>query len=133
MSLLARILPPALLAAALLAGCGSDQSNETTAPAQSGSETTQAQESGSGPVGVRARSCGDGKVQQLRVVGIDCGSGAKVAAAWNGDPSCRPPQGQSRSACAAGEYRCLAAAVDRGLSVTCARRGRTIAFIARPD
>ncbi len=130
---LARILLLSLLGAALLAGCGSNGSSDSTA--QSGSETTQAQESdsgsASGPVGVRARSCkgGDG-YQLLRVTGVDCATGARVASGWSGDSSCRPPNGQSRSTCAVGEYRCLAATVDRGLAVSCARPERAIAFIA---
>ncbi len=146
MRLATRILPLLLLTAALVGGCGSDESEttapgatapETTAPETTAPETTKAQQSGAGgpaaPIGVKARSCRDNgdESRLLRVTGVNCGSAEKIASGWDEDSSCRPPQGQSRSACAVGAYRCLSTAVGRGLAVSCARSQRSIAFIAR--
>ena len=127
---LARILPLALLIAALIGGCGSDESSHSTAP-------EQAQESGSeapaAPVGVRVRVCKvGGEFALMRVTNVACGAGAKVASGWSGGSNCRPQPGQLRSACTVGKYRCLATTTGQGISVTCARRGRSIAFFARP-
>lgn len=136
MRFLTRALLLALIAAALAVGCGSDESSETTS-GRSGTETTQAHESGAGgaksPVGVRARSCTvtASDYEMLRVTGVDCRAGAKVAAGWTEGPGCRPAPGESRAACSVGEFRCLTAAVGRGLAVTCARPERSVAFIAK--
>jgi hypothetical protein len=136
MRFLTGALPLALIAAALAAGCGSDESSETTS-GQSGAEMTGAQESGAGgaeaPVGVRARTCkvSVSDYEMLRVTGVDCRTGAAIAAGWAKDSSCRPPKGQSRSACSIGQFRCLTTVVGRGLAVTCARPERSVAFIAK--
>ncbi len=138
MSLVARILPLALLAAALLAGCGSDDSSETTAPAQSGGETTQAQEStqpSGAPAGATARVCSGGgdSVRQLHVTGMDCGRGVAVARGWAAGSGCRPSGEQSRSACTVGKFRCFATVVGEGLAVSCGRPEQALGFIAKPD
>jgi hypothetical protein len=83
-----------------------------------------------------ARSCGDTTVagtEALRVTGIGCDVGRGVVAAWAGKSECAPAAGASRSSCSVyGEYRCLAAATDRGVSVSCARPGGSAAFVAKP-
>lgn len=138
MSLLARILPLALVAGALIGGCGSDDSSETTAPAQSGGETTQAQEStqpSGAPAGATARVCSGGgeTVRQLRVTGMDCGRGVAITRGWAAGPACRPSGEQSRSACTVGKFRCFATVVGEGLAVSCGRPEQALAFIAKPD
>jgi hypothetical protein len=130
-------LPLLLLAVALASGCGSDESDQSTAPRGTGTETTRGEtnraQQSAAPVGVRARPCRDNGDQsrQLRVTGVECRKGERVAAGWGENRSCRPAAEESRSACSVGEFRCLATAVGRGLSVTCARPQRSIAFIVR--
>jgi hypothetical protein len=137
-----RLLPFFLLAAAIAGGCGSDESDQSAAPGTTGTETTGAettggQQSGTGgggaPAGVRAHACRDNgdESRLLRVTGVDCATGETIASGWSDDRRCRPAGGQSRSACSVGEFRCLASAVGRGVSVTCARPQRSIAFIVK--
>jgi len=120
-----------VLAALLAAGCGSDSSKG------SGS-TTQAQTVDEAPVapspaGASARDCADREdsVEALRVTGVDCDTGQAVAAEWSGKAGCASPAGSSRFACSVRGYRCLGAAAERGIAVSCAQRGRSIAFVAR--
>jgi hypothetical protein len=115
----------ALLAFAPLTGCGSsDEPSEPTATA-----TTPP-----APAGASARSCGNTTVagtQGLRVTGIGCDVGRGVVAAWAREPGCPPPPGASRSSCTVYDgYRCLAAATERGIAVSCARPGGSAAFLA---
>ena len=133
MRLLTRFLPLALAAALLAAGCGSDQSSETTTPAGSGAETNRAKQSGAeAPTGVRARACRNtGESLLLRVTGVACAKGESVAARWRSNSGCRPAAGESRSACSVGGFRCLTSSAGRGLAVTCARPERSIAFIVK--
>ena len=119
------------LAAALLGGCGSSSEDG------SGSGSTAApkvDESGA-PAGASAQACVlnvDG-VSGLRVTGISCGKGQKTAIAWQRDATCRPAGGGSQAGCTVGGYRCITTATDRGLAVSCARPGRSIAFTAKRD
>jgi hypothetical protein len=117
----------ALLALAPLAGCGS--SDESSAP-------TATATSPQAPAGASARSCGDTTVagtRDLRVTGIGCDVGRGVVAAWARKSGCPPAPGASRSSCTVyDEYRCLAAATERGIVVSCARPGGSAAFLARP-
>jgi hypothetical protein len=138
MSFLTRILPLVLVTGVLIAGCGSDGSSETTAPAQSGGETTPAQEStqpSGAPAGATARVCpgGGDNVRQLHVTGMDCGRGATVARGWAAGSGCKPSGEQSRSACTVGRFRCFATVVDEGLAVSCGRPEQALGFIAKPD
>jgi len=112
------------LAAALLGGCGS--SGET------GSGTSgESRSAPEAPAGAAAQACAldAGGIEGLRVTKVSCGEGQRVALAWRGSSSC-PKQG-SRSGCSVGSYRCVAAAADRGWSVSCAKPGRSIAFSVR--
>ncbi|MGE5407022.1 MAG: hypothetical protein ACM3NV_00265 [Syntrophothermus sp.] len=126
----------AVLAAGLaLAACGGSSSSGagegagSTSPKANGSSTGV----GSAPAGASARACpiavagGSG----LRVTGVSCAVGQRVALAWRRDPSCRPAAGASRGGCRVGGYLCLATATGRGLAVSCARPGRAIAFTVK--
>jgi hypothetical protein len=119
----------ALLAALLVAGCGSGGSSGTT----SGTETSPAGTSTAPetPTGVRSRACRTGGEETLllRVTNVGCAQGASVAARWRSSPDCSPAAGQSRSACSIGGFRCLTSVAGRGLAVTCARPEHSIAFI----
>jgi hypothetical protein len=113
-----------LVVALVAAGCGSSGGQNPTATA-----TTPA-----APPGASARSCrgaGPG-TSDLRVTGTDCDVGRRVAAAWLGKPDCAPQGGASRASCAPYDaYRCLGAATDQGVAVSCTQTGSSIAFIAR--
>jgi hypothetical protein len=129
-----RLLTPlaiVAIVAALLAGCGSssdssDQAGSTAAPKSSDS---------SAPAGASAHACAidAGGASGLRVTAVSCGAGQKTAIAWRRDATCRPPAGGSQAGCTVAGYRCIATSADRGLAVSCARPGRSIAFTAKPE
>jgi hypothetical protein len=120
------ILAALLVLAAAFAGCGSSDETEPTATA-----TTPP-----APPGASARDCGDTTVagtRDLQVTGIGCDVGRGVVAVWSRKPGCAPAAGASRSSCSVHDgYRCLAAATERGIAVSCARPGGSLAFLARP-
>ena len=109
-----------VLAIAVLGGCGS-----------SGDETTGG--GSTGPAGAAAQACAlnTGAVEGLRVTGVSCGKGQRLAAAWKRSPDCR--KSGSRGGCSISSYRCLATATDRGWSVSCAKPGRSVAFTVLRD
>jgi hypothetical protein len=116
----------AVLAAALLAGCGSSSSG--------GSSSTETPPTTStAPAGASARSCPTAAsgVEALRVTGVSCGGAQRVVVAWQQGGSCAPTAGLSRSGCNAADYRCLSTVTDRGLAVSCSGPGRSIAFVAK--
>jgi hypothetical protein len=117
------LLVALLLLATLPAGCGSSDEDEPTATA-----TTPP-----APAGASARGCGETTVagtKGLRVTGIGCGVGRGVVAAWTKKPDCPPAPDASRSSCSLPDgYRCLAAVTDRGVTVSCARPGGSLAFL----
>lgn len=121
----------ALLAAALLAGCGGDgdsgsDASATTAPPAQGS---------SAPQGATAKDCqtGSDAARDLHVTGIGCEKGRQLLRGWQQSSACATPGGASRSSCKVSTYRCLTAVTERGLSVSCAQPGRSFAFLARPE
>jgi hypothetical protein len=120
--------PAAILGLALLAlsGCGS--SGDDT-----GSTTGGSQPATAAPPGATARACvlDAGSVSSLRAAHVSCGAAQKVAVAWTKAAACKPPAGASRAGCTVSPYRCVAAATDRGWSVSCARPGRAVAFTAK--
>jgi hypothetical protein len=50
---------------------------------------------------------------------------------WQRRRSCATPADASRGSCLARSYRCLSTRTDRGIAVSCARAGRSIAFVVR--
>jgi hypothetical protein len=130
-----RLAPPLaalLLCAALAGGCGgSEDSSDSTAPAKQPQVRSQ-----SAPAGAVAKSCKiDAKeAEQLRTTNISCAKARSLVSGWHRSASCSPPSGASRSSCKLqGAYRCLSANAGRGLSVSCARPGHSVAFIVRRD
>ncbi len=126
-------LAPALaifaLALALLGGCGSsgdsDGSMPSQAPPAGGADA---------PIGASAHRCDgqSGGADELRATGLPCDEAKKLAAAWASEGSCAPADGASRSSCRLeGGYDCLTAVTDRGLAVSCARPGSSVAFTVR--
>jgi hypothetical protein len=118
------------LAAAALGGCGGSSQSDSTAtgpePAPQGGAATA-------PAGASAQSCDAGvaETESLRATGISCGAAKAVLLAWQRDDGCVGSQGISQIACTVRSYRCIATRTDRGLSVSCARPGRSVAFISR--
>lgn len=128
-----RLAPPLailFLAAALLAGCGGSGS-DSTAQKQPQARAQNA------PAGATARSCKKVELknaEKLRATNISCAEARDLVTSWQKSVACSPPNGASRSSCELkGSYRCLSANTGRGLSVSCAQRGRSVAFIVRRD
>jgi hypothetical protein len=122
----------AVVVAMAAAGCGSSDettgASETTAPPASTS-TTPGQEA---PIGVRARGCdATGPSGEIRVTGVSCELGRSLVAGWHKNGDCSAPEGASRTSCRLGRFICLGAVTDRGVAVTCAAPGRSVAFIGR--
>jgi hypothetical protein len=86
------------------------------------------------PPGASARPC-EGTVAgtgQVRVTGIGCDVGRGVVAVWAHKPACSSPADASRFSCTVyGGYRCLGGAADRGIAVSCAHPGGSVAFVAK--
>jgi hypothetical protein len=132
----ARPLLPALCTlatlAALTVGCGSDGSgsgygagDSTEQPPTATATTPEA------PPGASARDCRVVVIGAVRTTGIGCESGGRVVLAWLGKPVCSAPAGASRFSCTVeGGYRCSGASTDRGIAVSCARPGASVAFVA---
>lgn len=112
----------ALALSVAASGCGSSDTSDSTAPSSEGA-----------PAGATAKSCSGAiaGTESLRVTGVDCSIGRGVAATWSDHEACVPGGEASRTFCTVGEYRCLGATSDRGVAVSCARPGRSIAFVAR--
>jgi hypothetical protein len=123
----------AVVVAVTAAGCGSSSdettgASETTAPPASTS-TTPGQEA---PIGVRVRSCGaTGSSGEIRVTGVSCELGRSLVAGWHKDSDCAAPKGASRTSCRLGKFTCLGVVTDRGVGVSCAAPGRSVAFVGR--
>jgi hypothetical protein len=117
------------LAAALLSGCGgsaSESESTTTGPAapQGGAATA--------PAGASAQNCDDvAGAESLRATGVPCSEARAIVASWTLDDACAGSQGISHIACTVRPYRCIGTRTERGLSVSCAGPGRSIAFISR--
>lgn len=119
------------LAVAATTGCGSsgDGGVESSQGKTRATATTPP-----APPGASVRSCA-GTVAgtgQVRVTGIGCDAGRGVVAAWANEPDCSAPSGTSRFSCAVYRgYRCLGAVTDRGVAVSCARPGSSVAFVTK--
>jgi hypothetical protein len=120
-------LPLTILALALLSGCGGSDDGEVSGV--STQPTPQAKGAGA-PPGAAAHECeGDG---DLRATGLGCKEARSLMASWARTKGCAPSGGDSRSACSlAGSYRCLSVVTERGISVSCAKPGRSVAFTAK--
>lgn len=108
-----------LLAVALVAGCGSSTEESSTAT--------------SAPVGASAESCETfaADAEALQATGIRCEQARQVMYGWQRQPSCALPAAASRGSCRVRSYSCQALRADRGLAVSCARPGESLAFLAR--
>ena len=124
------VIPLAIfaLAAALLAGCGGSSDSGST-----GSGTAPRAGTSTAPAGASARACETeaSDAEALRATAVSCSEARQVMFAWQRADACGTPTGASRSACGIRSYRCLSAASGRGVAVSCARPGHSIAFIAK--
>jgi hypothetical protein len=118
------------LAAALLGGCGGSSPSNST---DTGSGAAPQGGAATAPAGASAQSCGAGvaETEALRATGISCAEAKAVLLAWQRDDRCAGSQGISHIACTVRSYRCIATRTDRGLAVSCARPGGSIAFISK--
>lgn len=117
------------LAAAVLGGCGGSSESDST---ETGSGTAPQGGAATAPAGASAQSCGDaGGAEAVRATGVSCNAARKVVIAWQRDDSCVGSQGISRISCKVRPYRCIATRTDRGLAVSCAAPGRSIAFTSK--
>jgi len=125
---LAAALALLALIAALATGCGSSGSSTS-----SESTARPKQSRPKGPAGASVRSCAarSAGAWALRVTTVSCAEGHRVARAWRGRAACAAPSGASRTSCAVGRYRCLGVMTPRGLEISCARPGRSVAFLVR--
>jgi hypothetical protein len=126
------------LAALLVAGCGGSSSDGgASSGASTQTETNAAPPASSpgAPVGAAAKSCATDAVdaEALRATGISCDRARQVMYGWQQQGSCSSPPSASRVSCTARSYRCIGARTERGTAVSCARPGRSIAFIVKPD
>lgn len=127
------------LAAALLGGCGGSSSgSESTAPdltspavAESAPEPQTSE--GGAPPGASAAGCETEATdaEALSATAVSCEEARGVMLAWQREAGCAAGAGASHSACTVRSYRCIATRTDRGLAVSCARPGHSIAFIAK--
>ncbi len=135
---LPRRLPLTLAIAALAlpvaAGCGSSGGSGYGDRGSTGQEPGATATTPAAPPGAAAQSCqSDTGTEQLRVTGADCDAGRAVAVAWVEKAACSGPADASRYSCALDGYRCLGAAVDDGIAVSCSRPGSSVAFVAKRD
>jgi hypothetical protein len=119
-----------VLAAALLAGCGSSSDSGSDA---AGSTAAPGASDSTAPAGASAQSCETDAVDAtaLRATSVSCGEARALMFAWQRQSDCATPKGASRSACTTRSYRCLSTATARGVAVSCSRPGHSIAFIAK--
>lgn len=116
------------LAVALLSGCGGSGEDSGSGS----TDTAEVSGSSGAPAGAAAHACAldAAGTSALRATAVSCGDAQRLALAWHRNGACAPPAGASRAACTVRSYRCLATVTGRGLSVSCARPNRSVAFLA---
>jgi hypothetical protein len=78
--------------------------------------------------------CGDSSEETTAPAGGQGGSAAaKVRSTFERIPACKRPPGASRWGCSVGAYRCQGVVSGRGLSVSCAKPGRSLSFTIPRD
>lgn len=123
------------LATAMLGGCGGSSNDGSGATSTDRVESPAPEGRANGaaaPVGAGAKSCDTGSagVEALRATGVSCDLARRVLHGWQRNHACASPAGASRVSCSTRSYRCLGARTDRGVTVSCSRPGRSIAFVA---
>jgi uncharacterized lipoprotein YajG len=111
-----------VLTALLVAGCGgSSDGSSSTAPKQATSPNA--------PAGSKVVSCG---ADQLRVTEVDCATARRTMEQWQSSGSCSLAKDVSRNSCSVAGFRCQAANVGEGISVSCVGTDGDVAFVVKP-
>ncbi len=127
------------LLTALVAGCGStsieiDESRTGTVEGkvEIGEVQYEAEPvpDAGAPAGAAATSCETQAVdaESLRATGVPCEQARQLMFGWQRASACGP--GGARGACSVRSYRCVATRAERGVAVSCARPGQSVAFLA---
>jgi hypothetical protein len=121
------------LVAAAVGGCGSSGAGSSSEQAKGASGAAGSATTPTAPAGASAQACAGAVrgIATLRVAGVGCAIGRGVVASWSNRPACAGTAAASRVSCTVEDYRCLGAATDRGLAVSCARPYRSISFVAK--
>lgn len=125
-----------LVTALLVAGCGGGSSGASSSTAPSGASTEGASPkkatAPNAPAGSKVVACSEGRVEteQLRATEVDCGTARATMQHWESSRACTLG-GASRSSCSLDGFRCQAVRTGGNASVSCARPGGNISFIAR--
>lgn len=126
-----------LLAALLVGGCGGGSSggSSSTAPAGGAKEGGKPKKATApnAPAGSKVVSCTENSVEieQLRATEVDCATARTTMRRWESSHACTLDKGSSRSSCSLGGFRCQAVHTGSNASVSCARPGGAISFIAK--
>ena len=123
----------AVSAAFLLAACGGRSSSisGSSSPAAGGPKKATAPDA---PAGSKVTSCGGDLVGgvQLRATAVDCRTARAIYRRWDRSRACALGKAASRGSCSVGDLRCQAVRTDGGASVSCARPGADVSFLATP-
>ncbi|HEX4732237.1 MAG TPA: hypothetical protein VH299_13275 [Solirubrobacterales bacterium] len=134
------------VAALLVAGCGGGSgsgSSSSTAPGGGGDGGGAGGANGAGspkkatapnaPAGSKVVACKEGAadIEQLRAAAVDCGSARETMHQWERSHACTLGKSSSRGSCTLGGFRCQAVRAGRGASVSCARPGGDVSFVAK--
>ncbi|MEA2673104.1 MAG: hypothetical protein QOI92_296 [Chloroflexota bacterium] len=121
-------------AALVVAGCGGGSGNgsSSTGPAHEESGAPKKATAPNAPAGSKVVACKERRIEthQLRASAVDCGTARKTMRHWVSSHACTLGKG-SHSSCSLDGFRCQAVRVDQGASVSCARSGADVAFIAK--
>jgi hypothetical protein len=121
----------------LVAGCGggSGSSSSSSTPAGAGAEPGAPKKATApnAPAGSKVVACKEAADDDsgLRATAVDCGTARQTMRRWASSHACTLGKSGSRSSCSLGTFRCQAVRVGRGASVSCARSGADVAFIAK--
>ncbi|HET7445333.1 MAG TPA: hypothetical protein VFJ57_11795 [Solirubrobacterales bacterium] len=117
------------LAAAVFAGCGGSSGSDST---ETGSGAAPQGGAATAPAGASTVRCVDiGEAESVRLTGVTCEEAKWVLLNWQIRNDCVGSQGISHVACTVRSYRCIATRTERGVSVSCAKPGRSIAFTSK--
>jgi hypothetical protein len=132
---LVALLAVVALAAVLAAGCSGSSADEGSSTSGASTRAAPPTSSSGAPVGAAAKSCETqaADAEGLRATGVSCKQARQVMYGWQQRGSCSSPRGASRVSCTTHTYRCTGARTERGTAVSCARPGRSIAFVVKTD
>jgi hypothetical protein len=126
--------------ALLVAGCGGGSgsgSSSSTAPrgggGANGAGAPKKATAPNAPAGSKVVACKEGAadMEQLRATAVHCGPARETMHRWERSRACTLGKSSSRGSCALGGFRCQAVRAGRGASVSCARPGGDVSFIAK--